>query len=506
MTGVSKRKIGRGAAYIYIETIASLISGYAFWIVMSKISPTDIIGISSAVVSLAGIFTVVSTIGVPSGILRFLGKSFGEQNMDAVIVFFKASLLMVCLGTIGCAIIILLLRDWMYTVFPIDFSLLIVAIVIISSSVIAQFFRSVLVSSLKTKSLPGILLISSIAKIILGVALVLLGTGALGLTIGYASYQILTSILLGIIIAKSTFVSVKNQDKSEPHPGVNYRKATRSVFDASVVYWIPFLITTVGSQLGPLVVLGYEGSSQAGIYFIALTIVVGITNVMYSLFTIAIPALSAMKDGRKRLSWQAIRLSAIIVLPFSYALIFFSDEILQLLGQDYSNGALSLQILLISLLPTTVIYGIHSLSYAYGNYRQVLAIGLATSIPRTVLYFVLVPEYGGIGAAVGYTVGAITGLFLSAAVAKKIGVKLNWGHLLLTVIVPAGLAFVLDIIQTNYIVAIIGTIAVSYLILYKIHIILRSDIVYLLDILPGAIARPLIGILRKVEDRIGRYY
>jgi len=233
--------------------------------------------------------------------------------------------------------------------------------------------------------------------------------------------------------------------------------------------------------------------------------VVGITNVMFSLFTIAIPALSAMKDGRKRLSWQAIRLSSIIVLPFSYALIFFSEEILQLLGHDYSNGSLSLQILLISLLPTTIMYGIHSLSYAYGNYRQVLSIGLATSIPRTVLYFVLVPEYGGMGAAVGYTVGAITGLILSGLVAKRIGLNLNWGYLLLTVIVPSGLAFVLDFIQTNYLAAIIGTLIISYLILYKIHIILRSDIVYFLDILPGAIARPLIRVLRKVENKTGRY-
>ena len=172
----------------------------------------------------------------------------------------------------------------------------------------------------------------------------------------------------------------------------------KAVFDASIVFWIPYLITIVGSQLGPVVVFGYEGSTGAGVYFIALTIVVGVTNIMYSLFAIAIPALSAMEDGRKRFSWQTIRLSGIIVLPFSCALIFYSEEILRLLGHDYAEGALSLEILLMSMLPTTVIYGIQSLVYAYGHYRQVLAIGLALSIPRTILYFVLVPEYGGIGA------------------------------------------------------------------------------------------------------------
>lgn len=506
MTKVSKRIIGKGAAYIYIETIASLISGYGFWIVMSKISPTDIIGTSSAVVSLAGIFTVVATIGIPSGILRFLGKSFGDQDLTQARLYFKASLLMVCMGILACVVAIMLIREWMYEVFPIDFSLLVVAIVIITSSVLAQFLRSVLISCLKTKSLPAILLLSSAVKIILAIVLVLLGSGALGLTIGFASYQIVTSALLGVIIATSIFKFVKASHTSPPSTRLAYTKAFRDIFNASIVFWLPFLITTVGSQLGPLVVFGYEGSNEAGVYFIALTIVVGITNVMYSLFTIAIPALSAMQDGRKRFSWQAIRLSAIIVLPLSYAIIFYSEEILQLLGQDYTEGALSLEILLLSMLPTTVIYGVHSLAYAYGNYRQVLAIGMATSIPRTVLYFALVPDYGGTGAAISYTIGAFTGLALSTIISRNIGMQLGWRALILTAIIPAGIAFAANYMQINYLAALIATLVISYLVLFKMHVLLRSDIVFLLDILPNVVSQPLTRILRTVENKIGRYY
>lgn len=390
--------------------------------------------------------------------------------------------------------------------FRLIFSLLVVAIVIITSSVIAQLLRSVLISSLKTKSLPSILLLSSTVKIILAIALVLMGNGALGLTIGFASYQIVTSALLGVIIVTSIFKFLKASHTAPPSTRLAYTKAFRDIFKASIAFWLPFLITTVGSQLGPLVVFGYEGSNEAGVYFIALTIVVGITNVMYSLFTIAIPALSAMQDGRKRFSWQAIRLSAIIVLPLSYAIIFYSEEILQLLGQDYAGGAFSLEILLLSMLPTTIIYGIHSLAYAYGNYRQVLAIGLATSIPRTVLYFMLVPDYGGMGAAISYTIGAFTGLALSTIVARKIGMQLGWRALILTAIVPAGIAFSADVIQINYLAALIATLVISYLVLFKMHVLLRSDIVFLLDILPNVVSQPLTRILRTVENKIGRYY
>ena len=55
-----KKVIGRGAAYIYVETIASIISGYIFWIIMSKIATTEIIGMSSTMVSFASIVSCIS--------------------------------------------------------------------------------------------------------------------------------------------------------------------------------------------------------------------------------------------------------------------------------------------------------------------------------------------------------------------------------------------------------------------------------------------------------------
>ncbi len=118
-------------------------------------------------------------------------------------------------------------------------------------------------------------------------------------------------------------------------------------------------------------------SADAGLFFIALTIVTGITSVMYSLFTISFPALSAMKDGRKRFTINTIRLSLIIAIPFSTSLIFYSEDILGLLGDEYMSASSILDVLLLAMLPTAIQYGITSLVYSYGNYRQVLFLGLA---------------------------------------------------------------------------------------------------------------------------------
>jgi O-antigen/teichoic acid export membrane protein len=500
MTKSIKKVVGRGAAYIYIETIGSMISGYIFWIIMSRITTTETIGISSAVVSFASIVAVIASIGIPTGVQRFIGKSFSEKKLDDVKAFVITSLLLICIGIVACSTLILIAQNWIYGVFRFDFSLMIIALFLIGSSTIAMLLRSVVIASLKTKSLPFIIISSSIVKLILAIILVLMGTGALGLTIGLTFNHVLSSILLGIVVMTTIFKSSRNNNLLTSF--VHYSK---NILHASVVYWIPLLITAVGYQMGTIVVFGSQGPNQAGVYFLALTIVTGITSVMNSLFTIALPALSSLQDYRKRFAWQTIRLSAIIILPFSCSLIFYSKEIMQILGRDYVKGSSSLEVLLLSLLPMAVISGVNALVYSYGNYRQVLIIGLAMNIPRTVLYFLLVPIYGGIGAALGYTIGSIIGCIVSIVIAKKIGMLIFWKDLAVIFIIPTTIAFALSYLQINYIIGILATIVISYVLLLKIHIVTSTDVKDTLDVLPESVSIQVIKLKNKFRKLVHDY-
>jgi peptidoglycan biosynthesis protein MviN/MurJ (putative lipid II flippase) len=66
------------------------------------------------------------------------------------------------------------------------------------------------------------------------------------------------------------------------------------------------------------------------------------------------------------------------------------------------------------------------LTYTYGNYRDVLFIGIATAIPRSLLYFVLVPWFGSIGAALSYTLGALIGYVVSLFISNRLGMTMHW--------------------------------------------------------------------------------
>ena len=67
------------------------------------------------------------------------------------------------------------------------------------------------------------------------------------------------------------------------------------------------------------------------------------------------------------------------------------------------------------------------------------------SVPRAVLYFALVPIYGGIGAAIGYKLGTIIGCIVSIIIAKKIGMLLFWKDLAVIFFIPTTIAFTLSL-------------------------------------------------------------
>ena len=497
MTSSSKQSVGRGAAYIYIENIVALSSGYVLWLALSKITTSGVIGIASTVVSLAAIFSIFVTIGIPNGVPRFLGKSFSERNLEYAKLFVKATILLVSLGIAILSVIILILRNWIFS--DLDFSLIILSIVLMGSSAIEVLFRSIVISAQKTKVLVTQRIVSSVAKVVVTIILILMGAGALGITIGYTFGHIISSILLTF-----TLVTIFKTCKSTPQ--IRFTNTCKSILVAGIVSWIPALIATIGAQLGTVIVFGSAGASQAGTYFIAYSIFSAISTVTYSLLTTAFPVISAFQDGRKRVTWRLIKMSLVISIPVSFSLLFYSKNILGLIGQDYVKGSASLEILLLSMVPIAVVTGITTLVYVYGNYKQVLIIGLATNIPRTLLYFILVPVYDAVGAAMSITIGSAIGFFASIIIAKKIGMQLFWKDLFLMSIIPLGLAFILAYFQINYIIGIIVTIIISYTLFFKLHILNRSDIQGSLGILPHSISNPITKFLSTLEKKLNRLY
>lgn len=479
--------------------MVGLLSGYLLWIGLTRLTTPEVIGISSTVISLANILGAVAMLGVPQGVSRFLAKSYQEKDLGEARVFVRSSLLTVCIGISASFVILLIVKDWIYV--TLDPNLIIFTMILIGSTSIAILNRSIVIATLKTKILPIVMVISSLSRVVIVVLLVIMNAGALGVVTGYASFEILASILLAIAIYGIYSGGEKSKDVT------TLKRSISSLFSASIPTWIPKIITSLGgSNLGTIVVFGFNGASQAASYFLANAIFSAISTVAAPLYTVAYPALSAMTDGRKRLTWRIIKLSVIFSLPLSASVFFYSNDIVNLLGEHYSDSSILLKIFMLSILPISVYTVVSQLAYAYGNYKQVLFLGLASSIPRTLLYFLLVPAFGGLGAVASFLAGSVIACVLSIMIARKIGLVIYWKSLASIVIIGFLLSLIFSYFQINYIIGIISTVGISFIIFLKLKILTKSDVEDTLNVLPGRVAKPMSLIFTKVGTLLNRDY
>jgi O-antigen/teichoic acid export membrane protein len=484
--------IGKSATYLFIESIIATVAGYLLWFILSKISTQDVLGVSSTVVSLSIIFSQIIGLHVGVGVTRFLGKSFSEGQILYTKVLVKASLLIVGLAILVGSGLIIVFKQWLLP--AIGFELTVILILLIGTSVLYGLLRSVLIASLRTKSIPTITIISSIFRIVLAIVLLLLGMGAVGITIGYLSGFAMSCVLLTIILL-TNLKSVKEQAKQAT---TGLYLACKSILVASIPSWIPAVMAVVGSNLGTVLVFGIHGSSQAASYFIAISIFYAIDAIRNSLFSVAFPILSAMDDQRKRLAWRMIKMSLVVSLPLSITVMLYSNEVLGLFGPDYVQASMPLKIILLSIFPLTLLFGISTLIYSYGNYWQVLGIGLGLNLPRVLLYFILVSLYGSVGAAISFTVGSIIGFGVAIVIAKRIGMVIFWKELALVIAVPTGLAFTLSYLQVTYIIGIPVMLTLSFVFMFVLRVLSKSEVRESLEILPDRIGRPLINIINRL--------
>jgi O-antigen/teichoic acid export membrane protein len=497
MAKFSKQNIGKGAAYLYIDALMGMISGYIFWLAISRATGPEIVGVAAAVVSLASIISTIANLGIPVSIERFLGRTLANRNVDDTKIYVKAALYLLSTSLVVCTFATLALQKELYLLTKVNFDsgLLIISIILTLSLSISRLFTGIITSTLNTKSLAIASIASTVAKFFIAFLLLFIGIGAFGVAISIASFTILETIILGFNIRTSIF-----RKKSEQKSEIRITKAIKMLLTSGMPSFVPSITAAMGSQVGTILIFGLQGASHAGSFYISYSIYNALYTGMSVIFSITFPVQSALDSGHQIFAWRIIKISILAIAPLSFATMTYSAGILSIFGKGYVNGAPALEILLLSIVPVAITYGISNLAYSHGVYKQVMIIGLVTSLPRTILYFILVPHLGEIGAGLSFTVGSIAGFILSVMISKEYEMNLLWKDLFLISIVPLGLSYLMSLLHVNFIPGIIATLLMSYAIYFKLKILVRNDIEDSLTVLPPRLSKP----TQKILDLVGK--
>ena len=463
-------KVVRGGFWLSLGLILSSFFGFIYWLVVSRLVGPEVVGKAAAVLGVESLTLALLGFGVPIGVQRFVGRSYGRRDFESLGEYFYSSLfLLLLLSILGGASFLLMAVVGVRFLFLDRMSLIFVGILMMLGmngwpAVSYALFRSLL----KTEYVAATQVISGIIRLSIGILLVYLGLSFTGIMLGYVTAAATTSILmlllpLRILKAMSCKFLISLRSVGE-------------VLKAGVVSWIPNIMVFAGQWIGVLGLHAWIGGFETGTYFIAFAITSALMSLSQMILNLMFPVLSGMYDGRKRTMYRAVIFSASIMSPLAFTLIAYPSLIPSLLSPSYAAASTPIQILAAGYLLTPAYLGYTYYAYALGKYREVMAIGLAENIPRLVLYAILTGVMGERGVAVGYSTGMIFALITAIFLAKKARFKLGGPKLLKIAIIPLIISLLIIAFGISWMIGIPSLLIVSYILYTRLGMITKQDL------------------------------
>lgn len=461
---MSASRVIRGGIWLYIRSLVNDATGYIYWLLISSIAGAEILGFSSATVTLATLVSGTIDLGIPAALQRFLGVSLGREDNESLGEYFWNALAFALASKLMIGLSLMLAGLSGIKLFRLDPEMLEYAGALVCLGWIGTL-DSLLISHLRTRATAIAYSLGSLVKLGVGLPMVWLGWGWQGVIMGYLASYAVTGLSLASF---STNLGI-------PRPKLSL-KALRDLFMAGLSVWAPGVIALVGQQLGTLAVFGTRGGLETGRYYAAFSIAGIVWAFPILILSLLVPVLSGMEDGRKRATWRMLKIATALSAILSALLLAYPSLPLGLLGKEYIDASNTLMVLALSAVPTTVVAGVSSLAFSYGRYGLIFAIGLAQSIPRLLFYFLLALPLGGLGVAAAFTSGSLFGFIATIIACRSLNLRFGWKELGGAFLAPFSLAVASYYAKIPWPIGIPLLVILTTLFYVRTAILTRSDL------------------------------
>lgn len=458
--------IERNVASYYLSAIIPSATSYIFWIIVANLTNPGVVGVVAAIGAFSMLLGVISGVDVNVSMRTFLGKAVKENDWSYFKHVVSSSILFTSITAI--AIVLIAINPFFNVLshFGIENQFIPIIIAIVIGNSIVNVAVGAIISSLKSKKLVIPYVIATLGKIVfLGLLYSLFEISEYSTAWAFASLYIILAVLL-------LTYTLNNLRKIQGPFFYNTINDLKFLIRSGSAKWIPDIILALGTQLSILVVFSIRGASEGGLFYISFALFGVLLIVSKSMVTISHPVLSGIEnlDKQKKFLTKTLKFSFLGTMPLGAILLFYAKPILSIFGEDFTGSSDILFILTLSIPLVIISDAIYFLFYARGMYKNVFFLGLSSNVPRIILYFVLVPEFGAEGGAIGFIVGSGIQMILTIILIERIKFRLQYVKFFLISIIPFAIGYFLDLFS-------IGVFGVGVIILLSVLIYLKLKLI-----------------------------
>ncbi len=407
MSTTAMKSIAKGAGIVFIGIMISKFLGYIYRVIIARLGP-EAYGEISLGLAVFGILSVISILGLELGTLRYVSiyKNINaKEKIKGTISFAMKTTLMISL-ILGA--ILFIFSDFIsQTLFhTTEISLI---LKIISIALPFEVIRVITVNTFKAFSkieydVYTRIIAENVMKIILTLIFISIGLGVIGAIIAYTSSIVISTIFSLIILETKVFPFFRTKIKSICPKKEIFLYSAPLLFNSLTIIIIAWIDTLM---------LGFfRTTSEVGLYNAAIPTAKLIYILPTALVSLYLPTIAQYLNNRtelKKTFYLTTKWILLINLNFLFLAIIFSKSLLGILfGNEYMIASLALIILIIGYFINSMVYTSRDILMLMKKSTTILIATLTGGILNIILNYLLIPQYGIIGAAIATSISIIT--------------------------------------------------------------------------------------------------
>lgn len=396
-----------GASKALVARSLGTLLGFAVSIIISRLLGAEGSGIYYLAASVMAIAAIFGQIGFENTVIRFIASYAAVGEWNSVRFVYRTAIRVVSLASLVVAIIIFTAAPWLAhhlfnkPVMEVPLMLMALAVVPFSLSQIQTEALRGLKQIHASQLVRSVLLPLGILVLIYPLVQLWKANGAI---VAYLGATVITAVVAWIFWSRA----LKNMAGRDVSGQATV--TLRPLFQSS---WPLFGMTLTGIvvQQAATILLGIWGNTEdVGIFNVASRVSSLLLFPLMAMTSILAPKFAAMhRHGQRKELIQLARHSSTMLMGFAVPAVivmFIAAEwIMRIFGHDFIAGAWPLRLLLVGVLVNVSTGAMGELLMMTGNEKLTRNLNGVGALVIVVLCFILIPPYGGIGAAIAVTTG-----------------------------------------------------------------------------------------------------